>query len=65
MYDRTPGTNMMTTPNEDGLNRRRYEGRLLVRIENSQRNRDRVSYGKYTYEHYVDEFGPVDMNLKA
>lgn len=57
---------MITAPNQECLNRRRYEGGLLVRIENTVREIvTPVSYGKFTHEHYVDEFGPVGVNLKA
>lgn len=66
MYDTTLGTNAITTPNEECLNRRRCEGRLLVRIESTVRETvTLVSYGKFTHKHYVDGFGPVGINLKA
>ena len=57
---------MITAPYQECLNGRRYEGGLLVRIENTVREfATPVSYGKFTNEHYVDAFGPVGVNLKA
>jgi hypothetical protein len=57
---------MITAPDEECLNRRRGKGGLLVGIENTVRETSTtLSYRKFTDEQWVDEFGPVGVNLGA
>lgn len=57
---------MITAPDEECLNRRRCKGGLLGRIENTVRETaTTLSYEFFTNEKYVDENGPVGVNLQG